>query len=123
MDKMYYKPKTFIDGMMELQKDLKEYHSFTLSNVDFVSHILTNCRQEYDSCLQSYKLENKEGKDVDIDDFTNDLEETFEIHWRRRKKDYTEIGNKYTFQKHMEKCEMCKFANQKTTKKKFKIKF
>lgn len=43
LDKMSYKFKMYIDGMLEIRKDLKKNYDLMLSNVDFVLHVLLNC--------------------------------------------------------------------------------
>ena len=82
MDKMIHNPRTFLDGMEKIKQDLDDAHKYKMSNVDFISHILSNLRYEYDTVVTKDRMENEEDKDVDIEDLGKRLQAQFELYWK-----------------------------------------
>ena len=54
LNKMEYPPDLFMAGMIRMQNDLINIHSYDVPNMDFTSHILNGIRHEYDSEVSEF---------------------------------------------------------------------
>ena len=99
LNKMEYPPDLFMAGMIRIQSDLLNLHSYDVPNIDFTSHILNGIRHEYDSAVSEFRVQNLNGTDVDLQIMTSRMREQFDLYWKRKNKDSKKIADKFSFDK------------------------
>ena len=81
LNRMEYPPDLFMAGMIRIENDLINLHSYNVENVDFISHILNGVRHEYNSAVSEFRIQNLNGTDVDIQEMTSRMQEQFDLYW------------------------------------------
>ena len=82
LDKMTYPPGAWLIGMERIMDDLNTFHRFHVTPIDFVEHVLTNIRHQYDDCSTKHR-DNLRVDVVNVHQLFFDLQEQYEMYWKK----------------------------------------